>query len=186
MGTGRPRSTKGRHNKLLRRLVSGHESDSLPKWIKGVHLVHTHACKDGVLIAHIYEDKIPPDLPLIFGQDGTPFYFDVYPNALVNDLYSQFNDLYSQFIPPRLGGGRFPVLAIPEPGKKFGQYTYLRPLELLYPISTQRYVTEKAEELWARLEYANIEDAVAKGRWRDTFLAMEEADLALQYALDVD
>ncbi|MDQ3636455.1 MAG: hypothetical protein M3426_00440 [Actinomycetota bacterium] len=163
----------------LRRLVSRHESDSLPKWIKGVHLVHTHACKDGVLIAHIYEDKIPPDLPLIFGQDGTPFHFDVYPNALVNDLYSQF-------IPPRLGGGRFPVLAIPEPGKKFGRYTYLRPLELLYPISAQRYVTEKAEELWARLEYANIEDAVAKGRWRDTFLAMEEADLALQYALDFD
>lgn len=53
-------------------------------------------------------------------------------------------------------------------------------------MSAQRYVTEKAEELWARLEYANIEDAVAKGRWRDTFLAMEEADLALQYALDFD
>lgn len=161
----------------LRRLVSEHESDSLPEWIKGFRLVHTHACKDGVLIVHIYEDKIPQELSLKFDQDGPQFHFDIYPNVLVNDLYSQF-------IPPRLGGGRFPVPATPEPGQKFGRYTYLRPLELLYPMSPQRYVTEKAERLWTRLEYADIEETVAKGRWRDTFLAMEEADLALQYALD--
>lgn len=104
----------------LRRLVSRHESDSLPKWIKGVHLVHTHACKDGVLIAHIYEDKIPPDLPLIFGQDGTPFHFDVYPNALVNDLYSQF-------IPPRLGEAGFPFWQFLSPARNLdGTPTYAR------------------------------------------------------------
>ncbi len=163
----------------LRRLVSEHGSDSLPEWIKGVHLVHTHACRDGVLIAHVYEDKVPSDMAVAFGQDGTPFHFDIYPSALVSDLYLRF-------MPPRLGGGRFPVPSMPNPGTKFGRYTYLRPLEILYPISAQRYAVEKAERLWARLEYADVEDTIAKGRWRDVFLAMEEADLAFQYALDFD
>lgn len=104
----------------LRRLVSEHEWDSLPEWIKGFRLVHTYACKDGVLITHVYEDKIPSGLSLEFGQDGTPFHFDLHPHA-------QVSDVYSQLIPPRLGGGKFPVLAIPEPGQRFGRYTYLRP-----------------------------------------------------------
>lgn len=163
----------------LRRLASEHEWDSLPGWVKGSRLVHTYACKDGVLIAHVYEDRIPSELSLEFGQDGTPFHFALHPHALVNDVYSQF-------IPPRLGGGKFPISAIPDPGQRFGRYTYLRPLELLYPISSQRYIIEKAERLWTRLEYADIEETVAKGRWRDVFLAMEEADLAMQYALDYD
>lgn len=94
------------------------------------------------------------------------------------------NDLYSQLVPPRLGGGKFPVPSVPEPGKRFGRYTFLRPLELLYSISSQRYVSEKAERLWTRLEYADIEETVAKGRWRDLSLAREEAELTFEYALD--
>ncbi len=81
-----------------------------------------------------------------------------------------------------LGAGGSP----PEykPGQPFGQNTTLAPLEIVYPLDKRTYALEPAERLWTRLEYADMEEAVRKRRWRDVSLAKEEAELVLEIALD--
>lgn len=163
----------------LRRLVSERRTDSLPEWISGIRLVHAHACQDGVLIAHIYSDKVPVDMIIQSDADGNLFKFDLHTGALVKDLYYQF-------LPPRSGGGRFPTQHPPEyePGQPFGQNTILAPLQFVYPLDEKTYALEEAEKLCTRLEYADMEEAVTKRRWSDVYLAAEEAELVLEIALD--
>lgn len=163
----------------LRRLTSGHKAESLPEWIKGTRLVHAHACLDGVMVAHIYTDKIPSYITVERSEDGSLFKFDLYTDALVKDLYPQL-------IPPRRGGGKFPVLYPPDyqPGEPFGQNTILAPLEIVHPLDDENIAIEQAERLWTRLEYADFEEAVTGRRWGDFDLAKEEAELALEMALE--
>lgn len=163
----------------LRSLTSERRAESLPEWIKGTRLVHAHACLDGVMVAHIYADKIPPYMTVERGEGGNPFKFDLYTDALVRDLYPQL-------IPPRRGGGRFPVHYPPDyqPGEPFGQNTILAPLEIVHPLDEENIAIEQAERLWTRLEYADFKEAVAKRRWGDFDLAKEEAELALELALE--
>lgn len=158
----------------LRRIVEESEPETLPAWIKGVRLVHTYACKDGVLIAHIYTDNIPSGLSTEL-HNRIPFRFEIRPNSTVNDLYWQL-------IPPRLGGGKFPVHANPKPGERFGKQSFLRPLSLYVPLSKEKYLQEDAERLWSRLDYADLYETVVRGRWKSTELAKEEAELALEFA----
>lgn len=163
----------------LRRLVSAHETDSLPAWIRGIRLVHVHACQDGVLVAHIYPDKIPQGMSTQSDAHGNLFKFDIYAVTPVKDLYYQF-------LPPRAGGGRFPAPYPPnyEPGQPFGKNAILTPLEIVHPLDERAYTLEEAERLWTRLEYADMEEAVTRRRWRDASLAREEAELVLEIALE--